>query len=527
MKIAHRRSNQKRKMRKASVKTSIKHRKNIKIKKKRSKPVKNKNKCYVKTTEERRNRKIQQKLIREQREIQALSNKISSWLSPEKIDSIAVDTGFLKKLKSKIPPLVFMVTLAYGMYNNGAATYMDLAASMAGWFNVNITPQAIFGRLSKKETANFLKSLLVQAMTLQITNGFKNAYAVTFSQFSGVKIEDSTQFELHEKVAKKFKGCGGSASKSAMKLNTVYDMTNNTISHLDIVSGATPDQALSKNMRKQIKKDMLWIRDLGYFSIPDMQWIHSKFAYFLSRMKKGVHIFLNERDRDPVNIEAFLDSHTKNGNAFDEEVYVGEGAYRLKVRIIGEKVPEEVKQKRIDNYRKNKIKRDKKKKMKEDYVVWFGYSVFITNAPRGLLASAAIIMAVYKIRWQIELFFKRIKSILQIHVIKGRSVHRVHCLIYGKLISLLMAQTIVSYAANISDDDEELSEHKLMVWLQTNNRLVNAIIGVWSFESLFKDLIDSYYLLCRNKRQKSKSTLRIIQEVFKSDEETTTFRKVA
>jgi hypothetical protein len=152
--------------------------------------------------------------------------------------------------------------------------------------------------------------------------------------------------------------------------------------------------------------------------------------------------------------------------------------------------------------------------MSEDYVDWFGYSVFITNVSREMLASAAIIMTIYKIRWQIELFFKRIKSLLQINIIKGETDNRVYCLIYAKLISLLMSQSITSYAAHICEE-EEISEYKLMQWLQLNNRLGNALIN-GDMETLLEKLIEVFYLLCKNKRRKNKSTFRRIEEVFEA-----------
>ena len=112
-------------------------------------------------------------------------------------------------------------------------------------------------------------------MANHLANGLKNCYAVIFNQFTSVKLEDSSQIKLHEKVEQSsMKGSGGSASAAAMKLNTVYNITEHTISHFDIASGATPDQALSKGVRKLIKKGELWIRDLGYFNILDMQVIH-------------------------------------------------------------------------------------------------------------------------------------------------------------------------------------------------------------------------------------------------------------
>ena len=167
-----------------------------------------------------------------------------------------------------------------------------LAMNMKDWFSISITPQALSDRMSKIESVNFLKQILFHAMTQQIANGFKNKYAEIFSKFTSVQIEDSTQFKLHEQVSEEFKGCGGSGNISAMKLNTVYNITEHTVSDLDIVPGAVPDQALSKNVGKRIKKGALWIRDLGYFSIFDMSVIIKLKAFFLSRLKKGVNIFL-------------------------------------------------------------------------------------------------------------------------------------------------------------------------------------------------------------------------------------------
>ncbi len=452
---------------------------------------------------------------KERENIQALSSKITAWLSRETIHKIACCTGYIKRIDLKILPLPFLLTIAYGFFGNGESSLAMLAGNMIDWFNISITPQALSDRMSRIETVKFLKEVLIQAMTQQIINGFKNSYAQLFSQFTSVKIEDSTQFKLHESVKGRFKGSGGSASSSSMKLNTVYNITEHTISHLDIVSGSTSDQSLSKNVRKLIKKGELWIRDLGYFNISDMCAIDKLKAFFISRMKKGVNIFLNKEDATPISINDFLEKITKNSNSFDEDVYIGEGDVRFKVRMVGEKVPGYVQQKRIDNYKKNVIKRDKKKIMNKDYFIWFGYSVFITNASRKVFSSASIVLAIYKVRWQIELFFKRIKSILQINIIKRESENRVFCLIYAKLISLLMSQSIMSYATSICDVGEE-SEYKLMQWLKENNRFGNAIITD-NVEGLLIKLICSLYLLYKDKRKTRKSTFKFIEEAFDND----------
>lgn len=459
---------------------------------------------------ERRVNKAQQKLQKNKEGIKNLTSAITGWLHPKHITAIAKCIGYIKRIDLKILPLPFILTLAFSMYNNGDCSLIILAANMNSWFDINITPQALSERMSKKETVLFLKNILMEAMIKQIAVGCKNQYATLLNRFTSVKIEDSTQFKLHEKV-KKFKGSGGSGSTSSMKLNVVYNITDHTISELDIVPGVVSDQELAKNVKKRIKKGELWIRDLGYFSISCMNVINEIKAYFLSRLKKGVRIFINEHDEVPQEMETFLKENTANGNVFDKDVYIGEGNSRFKVRIIGEKVPEDVKKQRIEKYKKNVIKRDKKKKMKDDYVAWCGYSIFITNIPREILDSAWMIICIYRLRWQIELFFKRIKSLLQIHVIKGETENRVYCLIYAKLIALLMSQAMISYAASICEADEEVSEHKLMEWLQMNNRLGSAIIN-GNVEECLEEVVLLFSLLCKNKRKTRKSTLMEIEE---------------
>lgn len=80
-----------------------------------------------------------------------------------------------------------------------------------------------------------------------------------------------------------------------------------------------------------------------------------------------------------------------------------------------------------------------------------------------------------------------------------------------------MAQSMISYTTSICEEEEEVSEYKLMCWLQQNNRLGRAIIELGSLELLIESQIRSNYLLCKNKRKRSKSTFNIIKEAFSNN----------
>jgi IS4 transposase len=63
--------------------------------------------------------------------------------------------------------------------------------------------------------------------------------------------------------------------------------------------------------------------------------------------------------------------------------------------------------------------------------------VFVTNHPS---LAAATIAAIYKDRWQIELFFKAIKQSLRIKTFIGTSENAVHIQIWTALIAVLLVR---------------------------------------------------------------------------------------
>ena len=59
-----------------------------------------------------------------------------------------------------------------------------------------------------------------------------------------------------------------------------------------------------------------------------------------------------------------------------------------------------------------------------------------------------MVRALYTLRWQIELLFKQLKSILQIHHSDTENQYRLRCELYGKLIAAVLIHRIHAVANN-------------------------------------------------------------------------------
>jgi hypothetical protein len=434
------------------------------------------------------------------------ANQISCYFKREDLDLLAKASGFLIK-KSKLSPLHFFSVLVLTYFSGGDTSLILMATNLSDWFNISASAQAISARMKNKGTVNYFKQCLALSLETKLQPfNLDKKYNQCFPMFRGIKVGDSTSIELSESLSKPFKGSGGAASKSALKLNFVYDICNSLTKLIDIKSGSRSDKKLANGAVRCIKKGELLIRDLGFFSLNIFKKIMEKKAFYISRLLKGVVIYLNSIDNS-IEIGEFLKKSTLNGKKIvDQEVFVG--LQQLPARLIAFKVPKWVVKQRLKKY-----KAAQKKEPNEEYVIWSGYSVLITNISKDT-CSAELIVELYSIRWQIELLFKSFKSTLKLSVVRGTSRNSVLCIIYAKLIGIVIAEKVISLAASIcTEEDRELSVDKAIKWLKINGKFVQAILNEEIDQLILKLLLHQLKSICKDKRKKDISTQKKVLSV--------------
>jgi IS4 transposase len=120
---------------------------------------------------------------------------------------------------------------------------------------------------------------------------------------------------------------------------------------------------------------------------------------------------------------------------------------------------------------------------------------------------------IYRLRWQVELTFKHWKSLFRINVLKGTRPERIQCLIYGRLIVILVVQRLLARAAAVAvSEQRELSFCKTIQWLLRGGRLAKAFIDR-PFVGLFKRRVSCMKRLLKQKRKRLTTRQSIVQQV--------------
>lgn len=185
-------------------------------------------------------------------------------------------------------------------------------------------------------------------------------------------------------------------------------------------------------------------------------------AFFLSRLSFNVNVYLTVDADEPVKLIPHINRFSNGGKTMEFNVFLGQ-KQRIPIRLIVYRLPSEVYRKR----QKAAIKAAKRKgrSISLSYLKFLKYTFYITNVPANLWSMEAI-GTVYRLRWQVELTFKHWKSLFRINVLQGTRTERILCLIYGRLIVILVAQRLLALASTqAAGQQRELSFTKALHWL--------------------------------------------------------------
>lgn len=308
-------------------------------------------------------------------------------------------------------------------------------AGMVTAINVSMSRVALHYRFTAAAASFLLKCLQFVLKDKFLDRGMINVKLL--QPFSRVLIADSSSWDVHENLHSVLPGSGGSASKANCKIQMAYDYKHGELEFTEVTAGNVPDNRYTSHLPDIVQKGDLLLFDQGYSKVKTFSEISAKGAYFLTRFR--VNIKLKDcNTKTPISLEKHLNE--MKGNACELEVCLSDDPlFQPACRLIALRVSEQ-----IANERRRKLNKAAKKKGRKVslfHLRMCNWTLLITNAPKEWL-PLEMVRALYSARWQIELLFKQLKSVLRIHQSNTRKENRLRCEIYGNLISAVMIHRI-------------------------------------------------------------------------------------
>jgi hypothetical protein len=306
---------------------------------------------------------------------------------------------------------------------------------MATAIQTRISRVALHYRFSKAAAAFLLKCL--HFVLKQKFSRLGQINTKLLRPFRRVLLADSSSWDVSEKLRSVLPGSGGAASAANCKLQAVYDYKHGELAFLDLTAGTIPDNRYTDHLPNWLQKGDLLLIDQGYFKLDTFADIIAKGAFFLTRFRIRTTL-KNAITQVPIDLAKHL--RQVQTNAYEMNVLMGdEKRSQVACRLIALRVSEQV-----ANERRRRLKKEAKRKgrvISKRHLHMCDWTLLITNIPQRWLALE-MVRALYTVRWQIELLFKQLKSILCVHQSNTGKENRLRCELYGKLIGAVIIHRI-------------------------------------------------------------------------------------
>lgn len=417
-------------------------------------------------------------------DIKLFADELKLCFSKEEIEEVARETGFVKR-KSKIKAWEFVCLCCFMDVEVANNTLVTLCTKLSEKTGILVSNQALDQRLNER-CVKFLKKIFEKLLRQTITNNTRIS-SMWDKYFKRIRILDSTAFQVPESYKDIYPGSGGCSQASGVKIQLEYELKSGNLLNMQVGAGSESDNTFGSKIRDTIKSGDLILRDLGYFNFEDFLDIEKREAFYISRLKPNIAVYIESND-----IQYYKNGTPKKSSLFKRiyiadimkqmsdgehyeinDVYIGQGK-KLKIRLILYKLTNEQLEKRSKQCKKNAKKKGIEKS--NNTIELLGISMYITNIKQEIL-SAEQVYEFYSLRWQVEIIFKTWKSIFHIHGVKQVKIERFQCQLYGKLILLLLSSSVMFKMRTLVIKNKELEASEMKV-----SEIVHEYIDILYFD---------------------------------------------
>jgi hypothetical protein len=371
---------------------------------------------------------------------------------------------------------------------------------------IEIRKQSLQDRFSKEATL-FMREMVEHALSKKLGLEKKNIEC----KFGRIVINDSTVFQLPAEYSEAYRGSGGGGSNAAIKIQYCYDVLSQEMIDITEQDGTKSDHEYPL---QDLRAKDLRMEDLGYFKIERLRTISKAGAYFLSRLKFGITLYiLKNGEYKKLNLQKVI-TKMQEGEIKTLWVYIGNNEL-FGTKLTLEKVPKEV-----ADEKRRKLKTDKQNKRKvvsKERLALCDVNAFVTNCTSEELPDP-LLRQCYSLRWQIEIIFKAWKTFFKIDKVAQMKLHRFECFHYGCLMWIIASTHLLAYFKHwyLNKNNKEISELKFFKLMASIKQEIKEVIKSKQYQiSGFLDqLAGQIERTCIKECKKNKLTpLKIIAKI--------------
>ncbi|MEK7019731.1 IS4 family transposase [Bacillus sp. FSL R9-9410] len=444
-----------------------------------------------------------------QDELQLFAEELHQYLTSSFLEKLARELGFVKRKRkfSGSDLAGICIWMSQRVASNPLVRLCSRLHSVTGTL---MSPEGLNKRFNKKAVC-FLKHIFSALLKNEICE--KSVIpSSSLTYFQRIRILDATIFQVPKDLASVYPSSGDCAQTAGIKIQLEYDLHSGQFLNFQVEPGKNNDKTFGTECLATLRPGDLCIRDLGYYSLDDLDEMDQRGVYYISRIKLNNMVYIKnefpesfrngtikkQSEYIKVDLENIMNA-LQPGQVYEiTDAYIGKDK-KLFTRVIMYRLTE----KQLRERRKKQMYTESKKGItySEKSKRLTGMNIYVTNTPWEIVPVEQI-HDFYSLRWQIEIIFKTWKSLFQIHHWQNIKQERLECHVYGKLIAIFLCSSTMFKMRQLilKKKQQELSEYKAIGMIQDHLYLLYQAIQQ-NTQEITKFLIRLFHLLQKNGRK--------------------------
>ncbi|HEQ3529518.1 TPA: IS4 family transposase [Bacillus cereus] len=443
-----------------------------------------------------------------QEELQPFAEELQRYITPGFLEELAREIKFVKR-KRKFSGSDLATICIWISQRVASDPLVRLCSRLHAVTGTVLSPEGLNKRFNEKSVL-FLKhifSLLLQQKICEQTY----ISSQLFTHFKRIRIMDATTFQVPHTLEHIYPGSGGCAQTAGIKIQLEYDLHSGQFLNFQVGPGKNNDKTFGTECLDTLRPGDLCIRDLGYFSLEDLDQMDQRGTYYISRLKLNTNVYVKNPNPEyfkngsikkqsiyiQINVIEILNQLKPGETIAYQQAYIGD-KQQLFSRLIFHRLTEAQLKKRLEKIAEKE--KSKHKTYSDKSKLAAGLNVYVTNTPWEWVPMEQV-HELYTLRWQIEIVFKTWKSLFDINHCRTGKRERIECHLYGKLIAIFLCSSTMFKMRQLllQKKQKELSEYKAIGMIQDHLFLLYQAID--NTQEITKLLIRLFHLLQQNGRK--------------------------
>ena len=426
-------------------------------------------------------------------------------LTETEIRSIAYRTGFIKRVPKKIDAPDFLANIC-SLSCISSPSYNNLASHFHVSLGISASKQAFWKKVNGSCVV-FFQAILEQLIKSKICNE-KISILKNITAYKRILVQDSTIIKLPYGLFDSYSGVSNQHSAVCnARIQGIYDLISGSFVSFSIDSYSKNDFAAAPEI--ELREGDLVLRDRGYYINDEIKRHVGVGADCIYRYKHKT-TFSDMITGNPINLLEELEKKQK----LDITVKLN-NKDKTAVRLVAFPVSEEV-----ANTRRMKAKRDcRKHNMSEEALKLMSWTIFITTIPEAE-ASFDDLLAIYGLRWRIEIIFKVWKSNMSFAKVHNVSENQLKVLLISRFIMIVISAGAIyrHYYSEIREKRHKyLSIMKLTNYLILNQKMIfRCIISIRHEINTDEFVVSSLAKYCTYDTRKRLNYNQLFEKIFLS-----------